>query len=252
MNQTLTPTQVTKKPSGWWDVLDSDGNQWGVPPADKFTQTPNDGLAKELEASLGKPIELAVWIKDDQSSRIITGKPKPRGQGGGFKGMSSEDRAAERASIEAQGAAKIAVAILDAVPDHSFSPTRSREWVVESIPIIAQAIRAAASGGQEPSAGPRLRHAAADEQSSPPEPSAAPSPSSQSRAEPGAASSSGDTDGSQGAPPPEDTPHSFKFTSGDWKGWEAWEVAQRDPDWLQANLHRLSAENRAIAERLLK
>lgn len=81
-NLTLTPTAITRKDSGWWTVI-ADGKEWGIPPEDRDTKVSNEAIAKEIEASIGKPIDLDAWEKPDGSTRMIFGKAKDKKGGGG-------------------------------------------------------------------------------------------------------------------------------------------------------------------------
>jgi hypothetical protein len=253
-NQTLTLVASKQTQSGW-EFKDDKGQVWWVPAADKKSGVSNEPLAAEIRDNLGKPFELSTWVKDDGSVHAIFGKA--RTGGGGRGGMSPEERLTERRSIEAQKAAGIAVAILGSITDLSFSATRGREWVIESIPMIAEAIRAAAEADQSSGRGAHTN--TTQHRAGPPEDAGrrdatggVQSPTSQGDSPNEAPADQQDVDSPSTSPgeeadPSPSSPPDFTFTSGKYKGHTCSTVARAAPVYLRSFLPSLDPEQRAIA-----
>jgi hypothetical protein len=236
-NQTLTPVSIVPGNIGW-EVVDGSAQKWWIPPADKKTGVSNEEFAKFIQENLGKPVELNTWVKEN-GSRFIFGKAESGGGGG--RGMSPQDRAAERNSIQAQTALKAGVELLTAFP--GLADNKPLAWLEMAVPRLAALIRtvsgvppadqksveAAKEGGMGKAVVPTTSTDAPPALTPPP----------------GAGTSPGESP--HGAPSPGD----FIFTGGAYANWHCWEVVAKDPAWLQAHLDKLKPENRAIAEALL-
>ena len=262
MNSTLTPRSVTLTPSGWWSVVDSENQSWSIPPEDRDTKVSNAELAKEIEASVGKPIELTTWIKPDGSTRMIFGKPKAAGGGKrpytpSYRDTREGQEASSR-SIEAQVAAKIASEMAIAQFEPKLKSTRIMEdglvWMEQAVPRIFAAIQACkGSGGgggvvltgkRDDALPPSEQYVGAGGsealgQALQPETlrsAPAPTPSSE-----------GESNLAAGAPL-----SGFILPGGPYAGWAAWEVAQKDPAYLRGVLAgRLTDSDRAAVETAL-
>jgi hypothetical protein len=106
-NQTLTPVSVTPGSKGW-DVIDSEGLKYWIPPTQKDSTVSNVPVAKEIFESIGKPIELATFVTD-KGTRMIFGRPQVK-QGGGGKGRGPgdfESGAQRKVRLESQEACQV-------------------------------------------------------------------------------------------------------------------------------------------------